>query len=1188
MSVPEKIWLQFIVDSMNRSLYVENGVIKRSSPPVPLPQLAKGWQDITISFGTNDFYWNLARSFSVPMFFVGDGAEICRDAVYAKKGYEEELYIIVMKKNLNTGIYELEYRGRLDFSKNIDEPRKGITVNSIEGGALSYVYANDSVPYALPLDPSNNTGVRQIMFDGVNLFDRYRYSTVNVTVEKPTDFDHHVMAYTLPFPFISNDGDSVGVIQGSQNLENIANSGSWANSMIYPYTNSSANYCFSSINPTTIRITGNLSFRVNRNGTAFFGVHVGFQTSLNAGVNGNGYPILGGSLGNVDAYVDYPSSQDVTVPVDVTIDLAAGERLFLIVVVSSNSTLANNIEWKTADMFIEFNSKVPPSPAYGLPIIDLLKQLVIKMTGGRYTGNSVYFSNKKNIIFTSTNAIQNYAFNVYYGDFETVETGGVYVIKIPGKLKTFPSGNQIVITGATSNNGIYTVKNVSGVIGGITTIEVVEPVTDAILSGNISTVPDLQITFKDFFNDVDCLYNIGMKVVNDVVYIEPKATLYDDNAEIFDIGEITKLKLKYASEMLVNVGEFGYKSQDYRQRNGVYEFNTTTFFKFPPNTINKKYTRVCKSRGDCFGIEFIRNNVFNKPTTDNTGDNQPFMVNTKPAQPDVDATVTFNAALNMLIVPGGISFVVGDQFQISGSTSNNNLLTVIAVGSILVAQLIFVSGGPVVDEVNVLVNIDFVLSNSLVVLREVYDDMAGTLDNTVYNIEEMTPHRMMLAHGNTLRSLMVQMQNEYIEFSKADKNSALTTTLAGVIIAERQPELIGGLNDILFYPWYAEFLTPVPLSFSMIMANIGTGYIKGTFYGYPIYFLPIGKMDAKPAKNAAQSWKLMLAPMNNLSVIKQLSNEGLFTIDTMGNSIFTTDMNSLHFNKYDYQLPAKYQHKEIYDDQFQNRLDYYKDVSDVVYPQKVQKTETYPIQQITKGLSQPNVELYNSKGVLVSTNPMAAGSNPQVIAPYFLWNYDFDPSSLDEGLYFIVISCAGVKLRITELLDVRALHEGTLLFEAQHTTSKYNTYFNSYVSRVRVEAILLPWYPDSSFEGYTDELADYEALDGIPVPKRNLRIKFVPDWMALKINRMLLLNRCFIEGVRYSRTPESKVTKKEVVGSPMNSYIVEIAKATNHNGLSTNEVGTEEDTAIIYVLDAQAFGTAAPGAVINIEVPIEP
>jgi len=682
-----------------------------------------------------------------------------------------------------------------------------------------------------------------------------------------------------------------------------------------------------------------------------------------------------------------------------------------------------------------------------------------------------------------------------------------------------------------------------------------------------------------------------MKIVNDVVFIEPKDSLYDDDTEIFDIGEIADLKIRYASELLCNTATFGYKTQDYRQRNGIYEFNTTTNFKLPVNTLKKDYTKVLKSRADCFGIEFIRSNSLIRPTQDNTGDNQSFIVNTKVRQGDVSAFVSFlTGSPQFMLVPTNVAFVVGDVFTITGSVNNNFTLTVTGVASILLFQVIFVSGGPLVTENGVNVFIDFQTTNSCLLFRETYDNISGVLDDTVFNIEELTPHRLLLAHGNYLKSLLVQLPTEKIEFKTADKNSALSTTLSGVTIAERQTEIVSELpGDILFLPWVAEFTTPVPLSFAKVMANIGTGYVKGTFYGQPMYFLPIGKMDAKPGINAAQVWSLLLAPKNEIANIKSLSLEGLFTLDVMGNSIFTTDLNPLHFNKYDHTLAAKYQHKEMYDDQFQNRVEDF--ISQPYYCQKFQKTENIPVQVITNGLADMNVELYGSDGKLVNTFPMVVSADPAVLLPYVLWNYSIVTSGLAEGIYFVVLSSGATKLRISEYIEIRTLHEKTLLFEYSHTTNKYATYFGSFAPNLRVEATMLPWFPDSSFEPYTDELADYEVLDGIPVAKRIMRIGNsygVPDWMALKISRILLLNRCSIDGVRYSRTPESKFTKKEIQGHPMNSYVVEISRSTNHHGLGTNEVGTESDVAIAYTLNGQAFGMADPGSTINIEIPIEP
>ena len=162
------------------------------------------------------------------------------------------------------------------------------------------------------------------------------------------------------------------------------------------------------------------------------------------------------------------------------------------------------------------------------------------------------------------------------------------------------------------------------------------------------------------------------------------------------------------------------------------------------------------------------------------------------------------------------------------------------------------------------------------------------------------------------------------------------------------------------------------------------------------------------------------------------------------------------------------------------------------------------------------------------------------------------------------------------------------LVEYYHTTNKYAAFWNSFKPMIRVESLLLPWYPDATFSDYTDELADVEVIDGIPVGKRMLRLgrPAIPDYLGLKLNNILLCNQCSIEGLRYSRTPDAKMEKKEFPGHNMFSYLIEISKATNSHGIAVNEDGSgTEETTVIFTLDAQAFGSGAPGSIINIEVP---
>jgi hypothetical protein len=1097
MTVPQSIFLQFIVDSTNRSLYLENGVSKKSSSPIPIPQHAGGWKDIQISFGTNQTYWSLNRTFTLPMKFVGDAEIIIRDAVYSGKGYEDELYIIILKLNQETGVYELEYKGRLDLGKIEDLPRKGISVNAIEGGVFSLVDANDDVDYEIPLDASNLDAI-EIEFDGTNLQDRFRYSIINIDIVKPNDFNHHTVVSTLPFSFISNEGDSIGIKQGSQQYEDAVATGVFTYGLVNSYCAGSANYYLSSINTLKFTLTGKIKFTVFPSGGAPTNVQVFVNTSL-----GNRYDLL--------ALTAYNSQTDVDIDVNKEIILAPNETAFLMALSASNSINTTHIVWSLQDMFASFQTRVAPSTAYAIQPLPLLKQLVSKMSGGKYTADSNFFKLKSNIVKTSTNALRKFDKAV------------------------------------------------------------------------------LVESFKKWFTDYDCVYNIGMKVVGNVIWIEPKADLYNDDSEMLDIGEISNLKIKYAYELLCNTAKFGYKSQDYRQRNGKYEFNTTTLSKLPVNTLKKEYTKICSSRGDCYGIEFIRSLIFDKPSTDTTGDNQSFLVNVKPDSRDdlINVTVTFVSGVNYIYFPASAQFVVGDKINITGSVSNNGGREVIGFFPLIfTTQVVIVAGPSLVDEVGAVINVIWVLSKRYKLNRANYSSITGVLDNTVYNIEEMTPHRMLQAHKNYLDSLLAQLPGQEIVHQTSDKNADLVTTLAGTTISEKQPETV--VNDnILFYPFYAEYTTPVPLSFGKIFSNLGTGYITGTFLGQRLYFLPIGKMDGKPATNAAQTWQLLLAPKNELDKIKKLSDEGLFTTDIMGNTIFTSDLNALHFNKYNYTLPAKYQHKEMYDDHFHNRTEDY--ISKAFYCQKWQKTEKIPIQAITSGLGTVTVEVYNAEGILHFSAPMNIVADSAVLLPYIKNNYELIISGYPDGIYFVVLSSGGKKLRISEYLDIKQKHEKTLLLEYGHTTNKFNTYFTDLQFQLRVEATLLPWYPDSSFESYTDELYDVELLDGVSYGKRNLRLgnsAGIPDWMALKVSRILLLNRSLIDGVKYSRTPESKFTRKEISGHPMSSYLIEILNSVNNNGLGTNEDGTQDDIMIAYTLDAKAFGIADPGAVINIEVPL--
>lgn len=1194
MALPVKNTLQFITDKDGRCKYVENGVIKTSSPPVPLPQNAKGWMDTSIGFGTNKKYMNLLRSYTYPLFFVGDGAVICRNAIYKGAGYENELYFVSLRLNPQTGVYELEYKGRLDFGKASDEPRKGITVPTLEAGVLQYLANNDAVQYEIPLDITN-TDCIQVLFDGVTLYDRLRYTIVPFAHVCGQDFWSVV---TLPMPYISNEGDSVGVVFGSQSFDFLAkNILNTLSDVMLAYGTASANCIFYSIRPITVTITGTIKFTWTRDNysdtpTGVYGFGVMFATNLRAAE-----PI---STNPFTQYYNPTGSNpggpvSINLNVSLTISLAANEKLYLLSIINDTIDRHATITYLESDLYYSFNTKNPPSKAWAITPLELWKELVHRMTEGRFTGDSAFFANNKNIVVTSTNALRNLSYNYYTGPFDTVDTAGVYTIVIPSTLANFPDGSQLIISGAASNNGGYTVLSTSFFTVGYTTITVLEPLASASLVGQISTVAAVKMSVEDFFNDYDCDYLLGLKAVDGVLWIEPIADLYSPTAELFDIGEITDLKIEYAYDMLCNTGSFGSKSQDYRQRNGRLEFNTTTHFKFPVDTLKKDYTKITRSRRDCFGIEFIRALIFDKPTTDTTGDNQAFMVDVVPGANYVYYQGGFEVYIDtgqyyIKIPQVLLQLTNGAQVVISGAASNNGTYTVENTSYLVVGFTIIRVTEPVTAA---LLNGEISTSDASLysVNRPAYDSVTGVLDNTVYNTE-ITPHHQLLAHGRMLDSIMNLLPAEKIQFQTTDKNGDLTLTYpGGRILSQKQSEVISMLGTPLFYPLYANFKTKVPLTFNQVYQQMNAGYVKGTYIGVPLYFLPIGKMDSKPALNEPQVWQMILAATNDLNIINMLSLESDFTIDNMGNFLSVSKANALHFVRYNYALNPKYSHYQINQARQPSRNEDY--IQRPYYLQKIQKTDPgIPVQVITNGISAVSADVYNADGTLYASYPMAITADPAIIAPVTRWDYTIDQSGFPEGVYCVVISTAAGNLRMSEWFHVAAVHAKTLLFECNHSTNKYGYYFSNVPSiPFRVEATLLAEYPDGTFVDYQDELADTELIDAIPVMKQELRIGNaygVPDWVAMKMNMFLLMNQAYCEGKHISRTPESKLAKKSIVGSPLYSYLVEVTEAHPKYFDSTDETGTNEDVIFVATLDAQGFGLAPAGSVIEVDLTLNP
>lgn len=1021
MRPPDKIWLYSLEDSQYRSWRVlDNGSIDRFADPVWLKQDPEGWRELQIAFGTSVKYFSCNRSVSVPLKFVNEGADIIRHILYKGNGYEEEVFIAIRKWNRETGIYELEYRGRLDFTQYDDQPTVGFTVNAIEGGVWTYLAANDNTTYEIACDETN-PDIIKVKFDGIELKDKYNFSFV------PIDLDSRVIS--LPTVFLNNEGDSIGIKRGDQTYEFVPD----ANAYVADSENS--NYIFSSLHPTSIRITGSIVFDFKDSITDHGTGHI--SASLILKTKNQQIFLIGDNIGIGEGHSYIIAGKVYTY--DITINLVANEPLFILYATADVLSVAKILE---SNFSFEFNTKNDESTTFALRPLDLWKRLVLAMTEGKYTGDSAFLATHNNIVTAGGEAIRNI---------------------------------------------------------------------------NRTLVPNYKIktSVTDFYQSYNAIYNLGLKVVDNVLYIEPKEDLYKDDAEIFDLGEVSELKIVPPNDYLVNSLKTGYPIQNYQERNGKYEFNSTHEYKLPVNTIQKELNLVSKYRGDAYGIEFIRGVLNNKDTTDNQGDNEVFLINISNSK-DGDG--------NYLLKRG--------PYSIGAST------------------------------------------------------LSGVITDTIYNAEEMTPTNQLIAHGNYLRGLLYQLGNRLITLQTADKNKELSRTTAGVTISEKANLLVNNLAKPLFYPYMFQFKGVTPYLFNKTLSLLGRGHIRFTFNGHELFGLPIGNMVAKPATDEPQEWKILASPLNSLSTLLKLSSQGLFISTLNQNTMWISDLNPLHFVRYGFNLPAKHHHADIFDDYLINRFERFTEKAE--YLQKWQNSDVIKLQIITAGLTNMNVRIYNSSAKQVGA-PLNFNVVPDaaVQVPYVKQQLDIDLNDFDDDRYMVVIFTDNTPIAISEWFAVAEEWSETYSFEYYNTFNKQDAYFDAWRPALRVEALFGKWMPDSSFSNYEDEPGNIELLNSIPSSKRPLYLgdaKGLPDWLVLKLNHILLLNRVFIEGERYTRLPDSKLDPlSEVNGYAMSAYKVDVKKALNNTGLSIDDTNVTQGSNISsFMLDAESYGRA-PG-VITVEL----
>jgi hypothetical protein len=127
-----------------------------------------------------------------------------------------------------------------------------------------------------------------------------------------------------------------------------------------------------------------------------------------------------------------------------------------------------------------------------------------------------------------------------------------------------------------------------------------------------------------------------------------------------------------------------------------------------------------------------------------------------------------------------------------------------------------------------------------------------------YNIEDLSPKRMLMAWGNYLRSILWDQQSGVLQFSTLTKNQYLITKSGTTVFAENAPVRVSDMDAPLFTLNKATFKTRVPLFFEAMMRQSVNAFLSWTYNGLPYYGFA-EDMKQKSTLNEMQSWEALIA-----------------------------------------------------------------------------------------------------------------------------------------------------------------------------------------------------------------------------------------------------------------------------------------------------------------------------------------
>lgn len=695
--------------------------------------------------------------------------------------------------------------------------------------------------------------------------------------------------------------------------------------------------------------------------------------------------------------------------------------------------------------------------------------------------------------------------------------------------------------------------------------------------------PILKTSFSKFFDAFNKITFAGFGISGLEAIFETRGYFYPTATNTLSLGEVSDLAITISEEHLANLIKVGYPSQDIEALNGKFSFNNTSQFALPVEKVKKDYDQVSPYLTDPYVIEGIRVQFGGKNTTDSKSDNNVFILNTiSKAALGAVAEIDWAGAPDFQFTLYGqasrlADFAEEDAFIISGTDFPaifDGYYTVAAASVAGADLLITVNERPNSASANFSGTISF----PLILRRQAYDTLVGVPDTAnVYNIEDLTPKRMLLRHGPWIRSLLYFFTLERLEFTTADRNKELSTELAGNIIAEKTSVRVDTLGSPMFYPFLFTFKSKVPYTFAGLFANAVNGHIAFTYNGYPLYGFPYN-MSVKPGFNETQEWKLLASPLCQLPHLQDLIANPINSLNMATYGLSFSKLCPVQFVPQGVALPDVYNHRHMDAHTYAEQSTRYQGYRP--YCAKWQTNDIISLQAITRDLGPVQIDVLNEQGQTVNSQTLTQIITTAVQAPYQLFEGDITLAGLEPGHYQLRCT-AGIDTAVvtflSEWIHVDTSWPTTLLLEYSNTRNQAAMVFSTgYNPSFRLEGNLIDFAPRSRFTSYEDEPANMHLIEGIAYREFVLFAGDgfgLPPYVADKLNRILTLDTVRIDGRQFARAENAQLEPvNRVNGMPGTWWRIELREALNTDNTSLTTDGQLNQAAVLINVDTALFG----------------